>query len=67
LTRPSTTFFVTQQDEDAWQKAGHDGRERKKAGSDPGLFSFSSVIASEAKQSIVIEALWIASSLRSSQ
>jgi hypothetical protein len=58
-------FLFTKQDVDARHKAGHDGRERTKAGSDPGLFLF--VIASEAKQSIVAEARWIASSLRSSQ
>jgi len=65
LTRPSTTFFVAQQDVDARHKAGHD--EKKTKGRERSRPFFLFVIASEAKQSIVIEALWIASSLRSSQ
>jgi hypothetical protein len=48
----------------AGQERGHEEKERK-AGRNPGLSHF--VIASEAKQSIAMEALWIASSLRSSQ
>jgi hypothetical protein len=40
LTRPSTTFSFAKQDVGAWHKAGHDEKNNKKAGSNPGLFCF---------------------------